>query len=151
MASERWRPVPPLYFLAAVLVMVAFHARLPLARVVPAPYNALGIVLMVGGVGFGIWGAVLFLRRRTTVRPFVQSTRLVTDGPYRISRNPMYTGLTAALAGVALLLGTLSPWLVVPVFVWLIQNFVIKVEEAMLADTFGPEYDAYRSRVRRWL
>ncbi|MDX9971987.1 MAG: isoprenylcysteine carboxylmethyltransferase family protein [FCB group bacterium] len=151
MARKGWRPVPALYFFAAVLAMAALHKWLPVARVIQGPYHLLGIVLMVSGVGLSLLGALLFVRRGTPFRPFAKSARLVTVGPYRLSRNPMYTGLVVALGGMALFLGTLTPWVIVPVFVWLIQRFVIRVEEALLSETFGPEYEAYRARVGRWL
>jgi protein-S-isoprenylcysteine O-methyltransferase Ste14 len=59
--------------------------------------------------------------------------------------------MVLALAGVALLLGSVSPWFVVPVFIGVISYNVIPVEESMLAERFGQEYLDYRARVRRWI
>jgi protein-S-isoprenylcysteine O-methyltransferase Ste14 len=131
--------------------MWALNAWLPVLRLVPAPWNRLGIVLIAGGIAFGMWGASHFRRRQTALRPFTEAAQLVTDGPFRISRNVMYLGLGIALAGFALLFGSLSPWLALPLYVWAIQTCVIRVEEEMLDAKFGPAFAQYKSQVRRWL
>ena len=77
--------------------------------------------------------------------------RAMTDGPYRLTRNPIYVGMVLVLAGVALLLGGIAEWFVLPVFIWLIARNVIPVEESMLEERFGQEYQEYRARVRRWI
>jgi protein-S-isoprenylcysteine O-methyltransferase Ste14 len=77
--------------------------------------------------------------------------RLVTTGPYRISRNPMYTGHVVALAGAALWAGSWWPLIVAPLSVLATLRWVIEPEEAYLAQRFGAEYQLYRSRVRRWV
>ncbi len=63
----------------------------------------------------------------------------------------MYLGMALVLIGVAILLGSLSPFLVIPIFVWLITARFIKFEEKMLEDTFGLKYLDYARRVRRWI
>jgi len=63
----------------------------------------------------------------------------------------MYVCLTAALVGVFVLFGTLTPVLVVPAFVWVIRSRFIAVEERMMEDAFGDTYRSYKDRVRRWL
>ena len=68
-----------------------------------------------------------------------------------MSRNPIYLGMTSILVGTALALGSLVPWLVVPVFVVLVGYNVIPVEESMLAEAFGQSYADYRAKVRRWI
>ena len=81
----------------------------------------------------------------------MESTTLVTEGPYHYSRNPMYAGLALTLAGLALVLGSLSPLIVPPIFVWWITTRFIQKEEAMLEQRFGAQYLDYKQRVRRWL
>jgi protein-S-isoprenylcysteine O-methyltransferase Ste14 len=75
----------------------------------------------------------------------------VTGGLYRYTRNPMYLGMVSVLIGAALLFGTLSAWLPIPVFVWIIHNNFIRVEERFLEGIFGGQYLQYKNKVRRWL
>ena len=95
--------------------------------------------------------AMLFRRRGTAIKPFQESSALVTDGVYRFTRNPMYLGMVIGLTGVACMLGTVTPLLVIPIFIWVIRTRFIRVEEGMLAERFGDEYVQYQARVRRWL
>jgi protein-S-isoprenylcysteine O-methyltransferase Ste14 len=76
---------------------------------------------------------------------------LVVGGFYRYTRNPMYLGMVTALLGVAILLGTLSAFLPIPIFVWIIQKQFIEGEERFLEEIFGGQYLAYKGKVRRWL
>jgi protein-S-isoprenylcysteine O-methyltransferase Ste14 len=106
-------------------------------------------------VGAGLllvgWALGLFRRRGTTFEPFGQPAALVTTGPYRISRNPMYLGMLLVMVGGALLAGS-APALVAPVgFVLTMNATQIPQEEAALEAAFGPAYRTYRRRVRRWL
>ena len=93
----------------------------------------------------------MFSRAGTTIKPFEESSALVTHGPYYFSRNPIYIGLVFALIGVGLAMGTIAPFAVVPIFIWLIHRRFILPEEAMLERTFGAAYAEYERQVRRWL
>lgn len=142
--------VPPIYLVLHVVAMVAVHRVLPAPRLLPST-RMLGWPLMVLGVAMIVVCAGLFRRRGTTIKPFHESTALVTDGPFRYTRNPIYLSMVVVLAGTAVALGSLLPWLLVPSFVAIIQSRFIRREEAMLGDRFGDDYVAYRRRVRRWL
>jgi protein-S-isoprenylcysteine O-methyltransferase Ste14 len=85
------------------------------------------------------------------VVPFSDATVLVTAGPYRFTRNPMYLGMAGILAGTAIWLGSITPWLVLPAFMRLIAERFIAPEEAMLERAFGSRYREYCAAVRRWL
>jgi protein-S-isoprenylcysteine O-methyltransferase Ste14 len=143
--------IPPTVFVLAALTMVALDRMVPLARPIPSPWTWLGLAAVTAALALAGSAAWRFRRAGTPVRPFVPSTALVTDGPYRRTRNPMYVGLTLLLIGLAIALGTLSPWAVVPVFVFAIDRLFIVREEAILEQRFGQAYRAYRSSVRRWL
>ena len=143
--------VPPLYFLVALLLMAFFHHAAPGAYILQAPYRYGGIVLMALSVGLILWCALLFRRAGTPIRPFLPSTALVTSGPYRVTRNPMYLGMAGTLLGVAVLMGSLTPFVVIPAFMALITERFILGEEAKLEAAFGRDYLEYKSRVRRWL
>ncbi|MCB0226664.1 MAG: isoprenylcysteine carboxylmethyltransferase family protein [Anaerolineae bacterium] len=92
-----------------------------------------------------------FQTQNTTIKPFEESTALVTGGLYQVSRNPMYLGMVLILAGVAILLGSLTPFGVIPVVIILLNRNFIRFEEQSLAQTFGPLWVEYRQRVRRWV
>lgn len=115
--------------------------------------RAVGVTLGLTGLALALWAIASFRRRATTIHPLhpEQASALVVDGPNRWSRNPMYVGLLLVLTGWGCWLGT--PWAVagVPaawVYLW---RFQVQPEERALRARFGAEYDAYASRVRRWL
>ena len=117
-------------------------------------YDVAGVVVAVGGLSFAMWGLREFGRARTTFDPhrLDETSALVTSGAYRFSRNPMYVGLAALLAGFGLVLGeVLALVFGVLLFVVLLTVLQIRPEERMLSAKFGAEYETYRSRVRRWL
>jgi protein-S-isoprenylcysteine O-methyltransferase Ste14 len=145
------RIVPPAYFLAALLLMLLLHRYAPLMRFNAAPLQWSGAALIAAGVALASWGAVEFRRAGTPVRPFLESTAMVTTGPFRRTRNPMYLGMLAVLTGAWLALGSLSPAAVVAAFFLLIRQWFIRHEEALLAARFGELYGDYCRRVRRWL
>jgi protein-S-isoprenylcysteine O-methyltransferase Ste14 len=119
--------------------------------VISSPYRYLGVIPLSVSVAIVLWAAGIFRRVGTAIKPFEPSTVLVISGPYRISRNPIYLGMVCALVGVGVALGSLAPFVVVPFFGYWIDRRFIRVEESMLGETFGSEYHAYKTRVRRWL
>jgi protein-S-isoprenylcysteine O-methyltransferase Ste14 len=111
----------------------------------------------IGGVLFGVgviiagWAQWLFRKVHTTTVPGQRSASLVTSGPYRFTRNPMYVGLTLAYLGEAGMLRQVWPVVLLPLTIAYLNWIVIPVEEARLVEVFGEEYEQYRSRVRRWV
>jgi len=145
------RLYPPVYFFLALVVMLLMHFLLPVRRLITPPWTWLGLLpFLLGGV-LTVRAAALFDRLGTPVKPFERSTRLVLDGPFRFTRNPMYLGMVVVLTGVAVRLGTLTPFAVPPLFACFIQTRFIVHEEAMMQRLFGAEYLAFKARVRRWL
>ena len=142
---------PPVLLLIAVVLMVVLHYVLPVARWLAWPWRALGALPIAVAVLVGFWGAVQFRRHDTTIIPFEQSTALIAKGPYRYSRNPLYISMTLILVGLWILLGSLSPVVVVPLFVWWISSRFIANEERHLEAQFGRTYLEYKTKVRRWL
>jgi protein-S-isoprenylcysteine O-methyltransferase Ste14 len=131
------------------MVLVRFIPLMP--PVIASPWNLAGIVLMITGVIINIGADNTFRSTGTTVKPFAESTHLVTSGLYRFSRNPMYFGFVLVLFGLAILLGSLVPFLVVVLFAIHMEREFIAVEEQMLARKFGHEWDEYKGTVRRWI
>lgn len=126
---------------------------IPLYQWLEKPSNQLSLIFI--GVAFTLdgWSLWLFFRAKTTFNPMNPSntSHLVITGLYRISRNPMYLGLLLMLIGWALYLGSVSPLLVLPLFVWLLTKMQIEPEEEILIQKFGQEYKDYQRRVRRWI
>jgi len=149
--QERRLDIPPAYLLAALLLMALLHQVLPLARILLAPYRYAGIVIMALALALVLWAALLFHRARTGIVPFSPATSLVLGGPYRFTRNPMYLGMAGILLGAAILMGSLSPFAVIPAFMALIAERFIAPEEALLERAFGRGYLDYKAKVRRWL
>lgn len=142
---------PPLVYLAA------FACGLLGELVAPSP--GLPGWLRIGGA---VAGTVLLLlldtramlrfrRHGTPFNPGRPAEALVTDGPYRFTRNPMYLGMACAYAGAALAAGALWSLALLPLVLLIVDRVIIPREEAHLAASFGEEYERYRGRVRRWL
>ncbi|MGO8910713.1 MAG: methyltransferase family protein [Bradyrhizobium sp.] len=145
------RLLPPTYLCMAIAAMFAVHFLVPIARILSLPLTLAGLAPLAAGVALNLAADRVFKERGTTVKPFERSTALVTTGVFALSRNPMYLGMVLILLGVAVLLGTATPFAVVGLFaLWLDVRF-IRAEERMLAETFGEDWLSYRSRVRRWL
>ncbi len=113
--------------------------------------RALGILLFVLGLGIGAWAVLTFRAAGTSPNPMRPTTSLAFEGPYRLSRNPMYLGLAIAFAGFALFWNALWPLLSVPVAMALLSRFVIAREERYLTAKFGEKYLRYTDEVRRWI
>ena len=112
---------------------------------------AWGLGLTAAGFAFMMWGHGRFTRQGVAVPTNQPASRLVREGAYRFSRNPMYVGFMAILLGLGLALD--SAWMMlsaVPLAVYL-AAYVVPREEAYLARTFGPGYEQYCRAVRRWL
>jgi protein-S-isoprenylcysteine O-methyltransferase Ste14 len=143
---------PPVFLLLAAAAMAAMHHFAPGPRLLPAPWNWLGLLPCALGAVLDKRTYRRFRRFQTTINPMhpEQASRLVSGDVFELSRNPMYLGLVLLLAGLAVLLGTASPWLVLPVFVIVITWLQIIPEERALTRRFGDEYVAYCRRVNRW-
>ena len=143
--------MPPTWMLIAMLTMLALHFLIPLAWIIPPFWNLTGLILIASGLILNLSADKAFHQVHTTVKPFEESSNLVTNGVFRISRNPMYLGFTLILTGIAILLRTLSPYLVIFAFVAVIDKTFVRVEEQMLAEKFGASWKQYQSTTRRWL
>lgn len=143
--------MPPKIALIAMLAMVILHITVPLAIIVPAPFSYTGAAFVAVGGAMIVWSRRVFQAAATPIKPFTQSTALIRHGLYRWSRNPMYLGAVLLVFGVALLLGSVTPLLVVVAFFAILQEGFIRHEERLLEQRFGVEYRNYRRSVRRWL
>ena len=143
--------LPPAYFKICLLLAIGLHFIFPIRHLIHSPFRYTGIVLIGIGIWLNIWSDLLFKSSKTTVKPFENSTALVTEGPFRLSRHPMYLGMTAILLGLAVILGSLITFLVPVAFVIAMEVMFIQYEEKHMNAVFGEEYVLYRNKVRRWL
>ena len=157
-ASSRQTPrihvPPPLILFAGFLAGYGLDALVPLPLVPQAGSTSLLVVqwgLLGLGAAFGLWGFITFVRARTGVLPNQSVTQFITHGPYRFSRNPMYTGLTLMYLGLTRWANSLWPMVMLPLALWALWKLVIQKEEAYLAEAFGDAYRAYKQQVRRWI
>jgi protein-S-isoprenylcysteine O-methyltransferase Ste14 len=145
------RVPPPLIYLGG------FACGLLVEVVVPSP--GLPGWLRIGGAAVGILLLLLldtramlsFRRQRTPFNPARAARKLVTDGPYAHTRNPMYLGMACAYVGAALAAEALWSLALLALVLLIIDRVIVPKEEAYLAASFGEEYERYRGRVRRWL
>jgi protein-S-isoprenylcysteine O-methyltransferase Ste14 len=142
---------PPVVYLAGFAIGVGLELAFPI--------DPLPTVVRIVGAAVGIGAFVLldsnamlrFSRAGTPAIPFKPTTALVTSGPYRFTRNPMYLGMAALYAGVAFAFSVTWAFAVLPFVVLAIDRLVIAREEPYLERLFGEEYRAYKQRVRRWI
>jgi protein-S-isoprenylcysteine O-methyltransferase Ste14 len=148
--SSGVRVPPPLFYVAGFLAGVALEQAVPIGR--PPLAITLAGALIGGGLWLALDGAAMlrFRRAGTSMVPFRPSTALVTSGPYRFSRNPMYLGMASLYVALALALGVIWALILLPLVIAAVDQLVIAIEEAYLVKTFGPRYCDYMARVRRW-
>ena len=105
----------------------------------------------MAGIALNLSADHAFKKYDTTVKPFEQSRVLVTSGVFGISRNPMYAGMMLILFGIAVMLGSIVPFIITAVMGLVFDRLFIDAEEKMLADLFGDEFRQYCRHVRRWI
>ncbi|MFL0249970.1 methyltransferase family protein [Clostridium neuense] len=145
------RILPPTLLLICIGTMCLLHILIPFLKVIDYPINLLGILFILIGIWIDFAGSNIFKIANTTEMTFSEPSTLVTNGIYKISRNPMYLGLVQILVGVSIILGSITPFIIVIAFVVITDQWYIKFEEKVLKDKFGKEYLIYKSKVRRWI
>src|SRR5215510_2714365 len=141
---------PPIWGMA--MLLLAYLADRILTSPIIFSSTPLAVLIGVSGFLLGGWGERTFAWEGTDIIPASPTNKkLVTRGPFRYTRNPMYSGLVLMALGFAFYFGTL-PFYAVPVLLFLLCNFVfIPFEEAKMQRQFGDQYTDYLHRVRRWV
>ncbi len=143
---------PPLLFLGCLLLGVGLRYIHPLGLGLPSVVRlSLGALLLFLAALHGGWGLLTFKRMGTTPEPNGVASALLTSGPFRWTRNPLYLGLAILLACFGVLLDSAWTLCLTPVLVLLLDQLVIAREERRLRAQFGEAYEGYTRRVRRWL
>ena len=142
---------PPVIYLAGLGLGFLLDALLPSVDLPNALSLPLGIVLIVAGVALQSTFIAAFRRAGTNIDPYKPVKAIVTDGPYRLTRNPGYLGFTLVASGIAVLAEAVWIFAALVPTIALMNRGVIAREERYLERKFGEEYTSYRARVRRWI
>ncbi len=146
-------PWPPILLMATFVAgwIGQTYAPVPWPEAFDLPARGAGIVLAAVALAIIGWAALEMRRADTTIMPHVAATTLVTTGPFRFSRNPIYLADSLLLVGLALIF--LKPWiaLLVPVFAGLVTWLSIIPEEHHLEIEFGQVFRDYKRQTRRWV
>lgn len=143
--------LPPILTLFLLVAMVALSRTIPIACLMDTDSSRLGLIGVVGGILLVLSGAARFRRVKTNIKTFNEPDVLVTGGPFRFTRNPMYLGFLIMLAGAAVASNTLIAVLPVALFFAAANWWYIPFEERAAEQAFGQHYRDYRDQVRRWV
>jgi len=143
--------LPPTYFATCLIIAAVLHYLLPIKQIIYYPINLLGFLFFVIGGILNIWTDQLFKKNKTTVKPGEKPSVLIQTGPFKISRNPMYLGMSILLIGIGFILGSVSSFIGVFLFVATMEIAFITQEERFMQEQFGEEYLAYKKKVGRWI
>ncbi len=142
---------PPLIYLGSLLLGLLLNRAFPIAFLPWKVARVLGSLLVGSAIPAQIWFFLTMQRAHTPISPSEPVRQVVTTGPFRLSRNPAYVSLTILYVGIASLVNTLWPILLLPAVLAVIQRGVIEREEHYLERRFGEEYLRYKARVPRWI
>jgi protein-S-isoprenylcysteine O-methyltransferase Ste14 len=142
---------PPLIYAGPLALGLLLNAVAPINFLPPSLTWWLGLPLIGSGLVVGAAAIGTLRRAGTNVNPNAPATALVTDGPFRFSRNPIYLAFTLLYGGITVVANDLWAVLPLPIILAVMQRGVIEREERYLDRTFGTPYRQYQARVRRWL
>ena len=143
--------LPPKLFLIALALIALFGSLFPGPTLLADPLPWLCLPPLAVGAWINIASGLRFHRTGTNIKTFDPPTRMVTDGLFRWTRNPMYLGFVLMTVGTAILFGMLTPLLIAAAFAVVCDRWSICFEERVMRATFGDAYDAYCRRTRRWI
>jgi protein-S-isoprenylcysteine O-methyltransferase Ste14 len=147
------RVFPPAVPLLTILIGVALNRLCPFKLKLFGlwRYGIGGAIVGVAVLGLGLYPVILLRRSGQSENPRTPTTQIVTRGPYRFTRNPLYLQMVLGCIGFAILLRNIWILLLTPLCACALQVLAILPEEAYLERKFGESYRSYKSRVRRWL
>jgi protein-S-isoprenylcysteine O-methyltransferase Ste14 len=143
--------LPPTFFIICAVIMIIIGLTLPVKNIITFPYNLIGIVVLFLGIGLSVGGSNKFNQVGTNIQTFEEPDILITDGLFKYSRNPMYLGFLTGLLGLFIILGAVSPIILVFIFLIITDKWYITFEEQMMLRKFGKKYIDYQSVTRRWI
>ena len=147
-------PWPPILLFAIIALGIGLQWLVPLAWIyglAALEATVMGVTMIVAAFAIDIWAAIVFRNHKTTIMPHQRSAQLVTRGPFRFSRNPIYVGNLMVVAGLGLVLTNLWLLVLTPVLGFALQELAITGEERHLEALFDDQWRDYKGRVRRWI
>ena len=147
----RFKPIPPRYFNVLLVFAILLHYIMPLKILINPPFNYLGTILIILGLALNIWAVRILSRNQTTIEFNKDPSDLVTNGPFRFSRNPIYLSGLMLSAGIAIFFGSVITFVLPFMLLLILDRVYVPSEEETLENMFGDEYRSYKHRVRRWL
>jgi protein-S-isoprenylcysteine O-methyltransferase Ste14 len=142
---------PPVFFLGAVITMILLNLFAPIGRWLDYPWRYFGIIVIILGFSLSLGSGIFFRKLGTNPRPGSKANLIVTKGPFKYTRNPMYLGLITMLIGISILLGTFSPFIVIPILFLILHNQFVLREEKWMEEWFGESFLEYKRKTPRWL
>ena len=142
---------PPLIYLAGLVIGLGLGYLSPTPFLPRSLAYGLGAVLILIGAWIMIPARRIMLRAGTAIRPTMPTTALVSAGPFRFTRNPLYVGATLFYSGISVAAQSLWALVLLLVVLAVMQRGVIDREERYLERKFGADYVRYKERVRRWI
>lgn len=139
---------PPAYALALLALCKFIDGWLGWPRLFHLPL--VGAVLALAALGLMFWAWQHFLAHKTTPMPTGKPSALVSSGPYRFTRNPMYLGIVFLLVAAVFYTGSPVYLFSVVGFYWIADRWFIPHEESKLESLFGTEFDRFKSGIKRW-
>ena len=142
---------PPFIAISYLLIAFGLDLLFPTKKIIIFPNNLIGVLIIVGGISLVVSAAILFKKEGTPKNPFKKPTVMISSGPYKFTRNPMYVGVTLVSLGISVLIGTYIMFLAPLAFLLTINFTFIPREEKIMENLFGQKYLDYKKKVRRWL
>src|SRR5829696_8460941 len=142
---------PPLIYAGALIAGLLANRRFRIPFLPRSLARTLGPSLVVGGLAVGFLGSREMRRAETNLDPRKPATTVVTEGPFRFTRNPLYLSMVLIYLGISALANGLAPILLLPVVQRLMRTGVIEREERYLERKFGDEYVQYKVGTPRWI
>ncbi len=145
---EKFPDLPPVWAAAFGLAAIVAARVLPILTFPQS--KLLATVFLCAGFGVILWSAFYFWKKKTPIEPHHTPKALIVEGPYRMSRNPIYLGMFLGLLGIAVWSGGLIAIVIVCFFPLVITKRFVAAEETALRGQFGQEADHYLASTARW-
>lgn len=142
---------PTILLLIAIALSYFISAQFPILQFTDITISLIGIISITLGISLCLWAISHLRKHKTTLHPKGKPKKLVTYGPYGMSRNPIYLGFLMMSVGTVLLFANVLAFVGPLLFFGYVSMFIIPIEEAILTKGFGKSYKAYTKTIRRWL
>lgn len=143
--------LPPIWWAGSMLLVYIAEILVPALHFDVTGLRVAATVLLVLAIGLILWSAIQFWRKKTPIEPHHTPKTLIVEGPYRVSRNPIYLALVMITVAAALSRGSILGFGVAFGLWWVLDRRFASVEEAVLQQTFGAAATDYLAKTRRWV